>query len=260
MSDKRILTGKENRIVKVRDIVIGDGRPVMISGPCAVESREQIVSTAKALKDVGIDILRGGAFKPRTSPYSFQGLGVEGLKLLREAADSIDVPMVTELMDQEDMQEVLEYTDIIQIGSRNMYNYSLLKAVGKLNKPVLLKRGMSASIKEWVLAAEYIASYGNTDIILCERGIRTFETYTRNTLDLAAVPIMKNETGLPIIVDPSHGTGRKELLHIMSRAALACGADGLMLEAHIDPLEALSDGAQSLSPEEYKTIYDDLFL
>lgn len=259
MSDNRILTGKEKRIVKVRDLSIGDGSKIMIAGPCAVENREQIINTAKALKKIGVNILRGGAFKPRTSPYSFQGLGVEGLKLLREAADIINVPMVTELMDQEHMDEVLKYTDIIQVGSRNMYNYTLLKAIGKLNKPVLLKRGMSATIKEWVMAAEYIASYGNRDIILCERGIRTFETYTRNTLDLAAVPIMKNETGLPMIVDPSHGTGRKELLHIMSKAALACGADGLMLEVHIDPIEALSDSEQSLSPEEYSIIYNDIF-
>lgn len=260
MSDNRILTGNKKRIVKVRDLIIGDGNPIMIAGPCAVESKEQIINTAKALKEIGVDILRGGAYKPRTSPYSFQGLGLEGLKLLREAADTIDVPMVTELMDQEHMEDILKYTDIIQIGSRNMYNYTLLKAVGKLDKPVLLKRGMSATIKEWAMAAEYIASHGNTNIILCERGIRTFENYTRNTLDLAAVPIMKNETGLPIIVDPSHGTGRKELLHIMSKAALACDADGIMLEVHIDPIEALSDSEQSLSPKEYEVIYKDLYL
>ncbi len=252
MKDKRILTG-DQVVVKVGDLNIGGDNPsIMIAGPCAVESREQVIETALALKEVGVDVLRGGVFKPRTSPYTFQGLGLKGLEYLKEAGEKINTPIITELMDEKNLEAVVEYSDIIQIGSRNMYNYSLLKEVGGINKPVLLKRGMSASIKEWVMAAEYIAAYGNRNIILCERGIRTFEVYTRNTLDLAAVPIMKCETGLPIIVDPSHGTGRKELIMPMAKGALACGADGLMVEVHIDPKSALSDGQQSLTPEEYQ--------
>lgn len=252
MKDKRILTG-DQVVVKVGDLNIGGDNPsIMIAGPCAVESREQVIETALALKEVGVDVLRGGVFKPRTSPYTFQGMGLKGLEYLKEAGEKINTPIITELMDEKNLEAVVEYSDIIQIGSRNMYNYSLLKEVGGINKPVLLKRGMSASIKEWVMAAEYIAAYGNKNIILCERGIRTFEVYTRNTLDLAAVPIMKCETGLPIIVDPSHGTGRKELIMPMAKGALACGADGLMVEVHIDPKSALSDGQQSLTPEEYQ--------
>ncbi len=252
MKDKRILTGKQIA-VKVGTLNIGGDNPsIMIAGPCAVESRQQVIDTALALKEVGVDVLRGGVFKPRTSPYTFQGMGLKGLEYLKEAGEKINTPIITELMDEKNLDAVVEYSDIIQIGSRNMYNYSLLKEVGGINKPILLKRGMSASIKEWVMAAEYIAAYGNNNIILCERGIRTFEVYTRNTLDLAAVPIMKSETGLPIIVDPSHGTGRKELIMPMAKGALACGADGLMVEVHIDPTEALSDGQQSLNPKEYK--------
>jgi 3-deoxy-7-phosphoheptulonate synthase len=258
MIDKRILNG-EQVIVKVGKLNIGGNNPpVMIAGPCAVESKEQVMETALALKEVGVDILRGGVFKPRTSPYAFQGLGLKGLEYLKLAGEKIGTPIITELMDGKNLDAIVEYSDVIQIGSRNMYNYSLLKEVGKISKPVLLKRGMSASIKEWVMAAEYIAAYGNKNIILCERGIRTFEVYTRNTLDLAAVPIMKGETGLPIIVDPSHGTGRKELIMPMSKAALACGANGLMVEVHIDPQNALSDGQQSIKPEEYKEIFSEL--
>ncbi|MCT4563940.1 MAG: 3-deoxy-7-phosphoheptulonate synthase [Maledivibacter sp.] len=258
MIDKRILNG-EQVIVKVGKLNIGGNNPpVMIAGPCAVESKEQVMETALALKEVGVDILRGGVFKPRTSPYAFQGLGLKGLEYLKLAGERIGTPIITELMDGKNLDAIVEYSDVIQIGSRNMYNYSLLKEVGKISKPVLLKRGMSASIKEWVMAAEYIAAYGNKNIILCERGIRTFEVYTRNTLDLAAVPIMKGETGLPIIVDPSHGTGRKELIMPMSKAALACGANGLMIEVHIDPQNALSDGQQSIKPEEYKEIFSEL--
>jgi len=252
MKDRKVLTGEEV-VIKVGKLNIGGNNPpVFMAGPCAVESRQQVIETALALKEIGIDILRGGVFKPRTSPYAFQGLGLKGLEYLKEAGEKIGVPIITELMDEKNMEAVAEYSDIIQIGSRNMYNYSLLKEIGGINKPVLLKRGMSASIKEWIMAAEYIAAYGNRNVILCERGIRTFEIYTRNTLDLAAVPIMKNETGLPIIVDPSHGTGRRELILPMAKAALACGADGLMIEAHIDPKNALSDGQQSLTPEEFK--------
>ncbi|WP_432408272.1 3-deoxy-7-phosphoheptulonate synthase [Wukongibacter sp. M2B1] len=258
MKDKKILTG-EQVIVKVGKLNIGgDNSPIFIAGPCAVESREQVMETALALKEVGIDVLRGGVFKPRTSPYTFQGLGLKGLEYLKEAGEKIDTPIITELMDEKNLEATVEYSDIIQIGSRNMYNYSLLKEIGGINKPVLLKRGMSASIKEWVMAAEYIAAYGNKNIILCERGIRTFEVYTRNTLDLAAVPIMKCETGLPVIVDPSHGTGRKELIAPMAKGALACGADGLMIEVHIDPHNALSDGQQSLTPEEFQKMVSDL--
>lgn len=256
--DKRILTG-EKLIVSVGDIKIGGDNPkVMIAGPCSVESRDQILETALSLKKIGVSILRGGVFKPRTSPYDFQGLGIEGLKYLREAGDIAGLPIVTELMNESNLDIVAKYADIIQIGSRNMYNYSLLKVLGSVGKPILLKRGMSATIEEWVMAAEYIAAYGNKNIILCERGIRTFETYTRNTLDLSAVPIMKSETGLPVIVDPSHGTGIKELIKPMSKAALACGADGLIIEVHPNPEAALSDGKQSLTLEEYKKILDEI--
>jgi 3-deoxy-7-phosphoheptulonate synthase len=251
MGNKK-LNKHTSRTVKVGELVFGGERPLVIAGPCAVESREQIIEIAQALKNIGVDVIRGGAYKPRTSPYSFQGLGEEGLKFLREASNLTGIPVVSELMDASDIERICKYVDIIQIGSRNMHNYSLLKAVGQLSKPVLLKRGMSATIKEWIMAAEYIAHYGNDQIILCERGIRTFDTYTRNTLDLAAVPIMKKETGLPVIVDPSHGTGMRELVVPMSMAALAAGADGIMVEVHQNPDEALSDGEQSLNLEEYE--------
>lgn len=257
MKNKKILTGKQI-IVEVGDLKIGgDHPPVFIAGPCSVESREQIMDTAKALKSVGVNILRGGVFKPRTSPYDFQGLEIEGLKYLREAGDSIGVPIVTELMDEKNLDVMLKYTDIIQVGSRNMYNYPLLKTLGSVDKPILLKRGMSATIKEWILAAEYLAAYGNTNIILCERGIRSFDNYTRNMLDLAAVPIMQKETGLPVIVDPSHGTGVKSLITPMSKASLACGAHGLMVEVHPNPKEALSDGPQSFTFDEYKAFFNE---
>ncbi len=252
MNENRILT-REKVIVSVGNLKIGgDHPPIIIAGPCAVESREQILETALALKELGVHILRGGVFKPRTSPYAFQGLGIEGLKLLKEAGDAAGLPVITELMDEKHMDIVNEYVDIIQVGSRNMYNYSLLKDLGTLSKPILLKRGMSATLKEWMMAAEYIAYHGNSNIILCERGIRSFDTYTRNTLDLAAVPIMKKETGLPVIVDPSHGTGLRELVIPMSKAALACGADGILVEVHPKPECALSDGKQSLCLEGYK--------
>ncbi len=256
--DTKIFVG-EHRVVDVSGIKIGNGHPpVIIAGPCAVESEEQIFKTAQAVHKVGAKILRGGVFKPRTSPYVFQGLGKDGLIILKNVADRFNMPIITELMDVEHLDVVYQYTDIIQIGSRNMYNYSLLKALGDVDKPVLLKRGMSATISEWIMAAEYIAAHGNTNVILCERGIRTFDTYTRNTLDLSAVPIMKMETGLPIIVDPSHGTGRRELIKPMSKAALACGADGLMIEVHIDPDSALSDGKQSITPEQFSEIMDEI--
>jgi len=250
----KILTS-EKRIIDLKDMRIGkENLPIFIAGPCAVESEEQIIKTAVALKEIGVDILRGGAFKPRTSPYDFQGLGIEGLKYLKKAGQLTGLPIITELIDLSYLDIVCEHADIIQIGSRNMYNYSLLKAVGKSDKPVLLKRGMSATIREWIMAAEYIASSGNENIIMCERGIRGFSDYTRNTLDLAAVPIVKQKTGLPVIVDPSHGTGKRELIMPMSKAALACGADGLMIEVHCNPDEALSDGAQSLDIDQYRKL------
>ncbi|MDK2918766.1 MAG: 3-deoxy-7-phosphoheptulonate synthase [Candidatus Petromonas sp.] len=258
MENRKILTG-EKIVVKVGKLNIGgDNPPVLIAGPCAVESKKQVIDTALALKEIGVNILRGGAFKPRTSPYSFQGLGLKGLEYLREAGEKAGLPIVTELMDEKNLDAVAEYADIIQIGSRNMYNYPLLKTIGEIDKPILLKRGMSATIKEWIMAAEYIATFGNKKIILCERGIRTFQNYTRNTLDLAAVPIMQKETGLPVVVDPSHGTGIRELILPMSKAALACGANGLMIEVHTDPKCALSDGFQSITPEEYRKVVEDV--
>ncbi|MCD6435156.1 MAG: 3-deoxy-7-phosphoheptulonate synthase [Clostridiales bacterium] len=249
-----ILNGNIKKTVTVKDVIFGGNRPVIIAGPCSVESREQIIELAKKLKLIGVDVLRGGAFKPRTSPYSFQGLGESGLKYLKEASEITGIPIISELMESSDIELVCKYVDIIQIGSRNMHNYSLLKSVGELKKPVLLKRGMSATIKEWILAAEHIAYHGNKDIILCERGIRTFDNYTRNTLDLASVPIMKKETGLPVIVDPSHGTGIRELIKPLSLAAIAVGANGIMVEVHEDPDNALSDGVQSLNIEQYKDL------
>lgn len=243
-----------SRLVKVGDIVIGDGEPVTIAGPCSVESKEQIFETAKFLKEQGCDILRGGAFKPRTSPKSFQGLGVEGLRYLKEAGETYNMPIISELMDTDNLDDFIENVDIIQIGSRNMQNFSLLKELSKLNKPVMLKRGLSATIEEWVGAVEYLAMNGNTNIILCERGIRTFDTHTRNTFDVTAIPIMKKLTGFPIIADPSHATGVKELILPVSLAAMAGGADGIMIEVHPEPDKALSDGQQSLNFNEFDNI------
>lgn len=240
----RLLT--EDRAVKVSSFTFGSNFPIVIAGPCSVESREQIIEIAKAVKKTGAHMLRGGVFKPRTNPYDFQGLGIEGLEFLLEAKAITGLPIVTELMDERFLDIFIDKVDVIQIGSRNMYNYALLRAVGETKKPILLKRGISATIKEWIMAAEHIAKAGNDQIILCERGIRTFETYTRNTLDLTAVPIMKRETGLPVIVDPSHGTGRRDLVEIMSKAAIASGADGLLIEAHTNPEIAVSDKDQTI--------------
>ncbi len=239
---------------KVRDLEIGKDK-IIIAGPCSVESREQIIEIAKKLKRIGVDILRGGVFKPRTSPYDFQGLGIEGLKYLKEASEITGLPIITECMEEKYLDIVAEYSDIVQIGSRNMYNYPLLKAVSKIDNPVMLKRGISATIKEWTMSAEYLAQYGKKNIILCERGVRSSDTYTRNLLDLAAVPIMKKETGLPVFVDPSHGTGIRELILPMSKAAFAAGADGIMIEVHENPDSALSDGFQSLNINQYKEVY-----
>ena len=244
----------KNTVVKVGDLEIGGGKIAIIAGPCAVESEEQLMTIARAVKAQGAHALRGGAFKPRTSPYSFQGLGEEGLKLLQKAKAETGMPIVTEIMDQEQFDMVCEYTDILQIGARNMQNFSLLKQAGKCKKPVLLKRGLSATIEEFLMAAEYIMSQGNPNIILCERGIRTFETYTRNTLDLSAIPAIKELSHLPIIVDPSHASGKWRMVEPLSKAAIAVGADGLIIEVHHQPELALSDGAQSLKPEKFASL------
>ncbi|KUK08746.1 MAG: 3-Deoxy-D-arabino-heptulosonate 7-phosphate (DAHP) synthase [Caldanaerobacter subterraneus] len=248
----------EPTIVKVGDIEIGGKNIVIMAGPCAVESREQLLESAVAVKRAGAHFLRGGAYKPRTSPYSFQGLEEEGLKMLSEARELTGLKIVTEVMDVHSVEKVAEYADVLQIGARNMQNFSLLKAVGRMNKPVLLKRGLAATLEEWLSAAEYILNEGNKDVILCERGIRTFETYTRNTLDLSAVPAIKKLSHLPIIVDPSHGTGRWHLVPSMAKAAVAAGADGLIIEVHPDPKNALSDGPQSLTPDNFESLVKEL--
>jgi len=241
-------------VIHVKGIAIGGGAPVIMAGPCAVESEKQISETAAFLHSLGVRILRGGAFKPRSSPYSFQGLEIEALKMLRRAADRYGMAVITEVLDTETVSDVETYADILQIGTRNMHNYSLLKKIGKCKKPVFLKRGLMSTIDEFILAAEYIYLGGNQQIILCERGIRTFETQTRNTLDISAVPILKKETILPVIVDISHSTGRKDIVVPMAKAALAAGADGIMVESHINPLLALSDAHQQLNPEEMKQL------
>lgn len=230
--------------------------PVVIAGPCAVESREQLLATAQGVKAAGAQILRGGAFKPRTSPYQFQGLGIEGLEMLAEARELTGLPVITEVMEPDMVETVAQYADILQIGSRNMQNFSLLFAAGcnSLHRPVMLKRGFAATIDEWLSAAEYIVAAGNPDVILCERGIRSFDPHTRNLLDLACIPLLRELTHLPVIVDPSHGTGRRELVPTMSRAGIAAGADGLILEVHPDPNSALCDGRQSITPEQLRSI------
>lgn len=233
-------------VININGLKIGGNNLQVIAGPCAVESREQLLEAASIVKDKGATILRGGAFKPRTSPYAFQGLDEEGLKILAEARDKTGMPIATEVVDPRHVDLVSEYADILQIGARNMQNFLLLKEIGKTKKPVILKRGSSATIEEWLMAAEYILSEGNYSVILCERGIRTFETFTRNTLDLSAVPIVKHLSHLPIIVDPSHGTGKNYLVAPMAKAAIAAGADGLMIEVHPRPSEAMCDGPQSL--------------
>ena len=239
--------GQARTVITIGDVNIGHGHLVLISGSCSVESEEQIFATAEKVSTLGVKILRGGAFKPRTSPYDFQGLGLKGLQLMRAAADKYNLLTVSEVMDTEDMVMVGEYVDILQIGSRNMHNFSLLKKAGQQRKPVLLKRGFAATYQELLLAAEYILSEGNPNVILCERGIRSFETHTRNTLDLAAVPVLQQLSHLPVIVDPSHGTGQRELVGPMSLAAVAAGCDGLMIEAHPTPDDALSDAKQTIS-------------
>lgn len=254
--DIRHIAKENNRSisVKIKDITIGAGDFVIIAGPCSVESSEMIISTAKHVKSKGAAMLRGGAFKPRTSPYSFQGLKEQGLDMLKAASKEAEIPVVSEVMDPRDVEIIYNYVDMFQIGSRNMQNFSLLKEVGKTDKPILLKRGMAATIEDFVQAAEYIAAEGNDKIVLCERGIRTFENITRNTLDLAAVPILKKLCKLPVIVDPSHGTGIRDLVLPMSLAALAVGADGIMVEVHPEPACALSDAEQSLDFKEFEAL------
>lgn len=241
----------EDTIININDNKIGNKHLGIIAGPCAVESEEQIVDIGRKVKKSGANFLRGGAFKPRTSPYSFQGLELDGLKLMEIAKKETDLPIISELMSISYLDEFMDIVDVIQIGARNMQNYDLLKQVGKTNKPIVLKRGLSSTIEEWLLSAEHIMAGGNENIILCERGIRTFETYTRNTLDLSAIPVVKKHSHLPIIVDPSHGTGSSEYVESMSKAAVVAGCDGLMIEVHNNPQKALSDGQQSITPEQF---------
>jgi len=242
----------EDSIINLKNgLKVGGDQFVMMAGPCSVESEDQLRTIARELKKSGVKILRGGAYKPRTSPYAFQGLEVEGLKILRKVADEFDMLVVTELMSPDVLDEFETYVDIIQIGARNMQNFSLLKALGKSTKPILLKRGMAATIQEWLMSAEYIMAYGNDDVILCERGIRTYETYTRNTLDISSVLAVKELSHLPVIIDPSHAAGRWNMIESLSLASLAVGAHGLIVEVHHDPEHAMSDGAQSLKPKKY---------
>ncbi len=247
-----------NTVVEAGGARIGGDRLAVIAGPCSVESRDQIVGIAKAVKQSGAAVLRGGAFKPRTSPYAFQGLKYEGLELLKEARAETGLPIVSELMSPYDIDRFVEDVDIIQVGARNMQNFDLLRQLGKINKPVLLKRGLSATIEEWLMSAEYILSGGNQNVILCERGIRTFETYTRNTVDLGAIPAVKRLSHLPVIVDPSHATGKRWMVPPVARAAIAVGADGLMIEVHNDPQHALCDGQQSITPDSFDEVMQDV--
>jgi 3-deoxy-7-phosphoheptulonate synthase len=245
-------------VVKIGDVAIGGEQVVVMAGPCSVESREQIDLVASQVALAGARVIRGGAFKPRSSPYSFQGLGGEGLKMLREAADRNGLLVISEVMDQTQIPLVAEYSDIIQVGARNMQNFNMLRELGKQRKPVLLKRGIAATIEELLLSAEYIMAGGNYEVILCERGIRTFETYTRNTMDISAIPVVKKLSHLPMVADPSHGTGRRDKVAPMARASVAAGADGLLIEVHPDPDRALSDGAQSLRPEQFEELMREL--
>ncbi len=250
--------GQEQAKININGKIIGGESVIVMAGPCSVESEEQLMEIAHIVKDAGAHILRGGAFKPRTLPYSFQGLGEEGLKILAKARGETGMPIITEVMAPEDVELVESYTDILQIGARNMQNFPLLRRVGLAEKPVMLKRGMSATIEEWLGCAEYILNEGNSDVILCERGIRTYETITRNTLDLSAVPIIKQISHLPVIVDPSHGTGVRSLVKPMAKASIAAGADGIMVEVHPHPEKALSDGDQSLHPAEFQCLMREL--
>ena len=248
----------DNTIIDIKGAMIGGKKIVVMAGPCSVENKMMIIRVAEEVRKAGASFIRGGAFKPRTSPYAFQGLGEEGLQYLAEAREKTGLPVVTELMDPRDLEAMVKYADVIQIGARNMQNFRLLLEVGSVKKPVLLKRGLSSTIKEWLMSAEYIMSRGNHDVILCERGIRTFETATRNTLDLSAVPVLKRLTHLPVVVDPSHGVGKRDLVAPMAKAAVAAGADGLMIEVHTNPEEAMSDGEQSLRPGDFGALMAEL--
>jgi len=249
---------RANSIVRVKNVAIGGGDAVVMAGPCSVESREQVVSTALAIKQSGALVLRGGAYKPRTSPYDFQGLGIEGLRLLREAGEIADLPVITEVMSEEDVEIICDYADMLQIGARNMQNFALLRKVARTNKPVLLKRGASATIKEWLAAAEYLLHGGNERVVLCERGIKSFDTALRNTLDLASVALVKEMTHLPVIVDPSHATGKRSLISATAKAAIAVGADGVIVEVHPQPELALSDSAQQLTFQGFAELMENL--
>lgn len=242
----------DDTVIKINDVEIGSNEVIVIAGPCSVENEDQIMKIAEIVKKSGSKILRGGAFKPRTSPYSFQGLGEKGLILLRKAADEFGLLVVTEVLENSMIDLIAKYTDIFQVGARNMQNYSLLKELGSVNKPVMLKRGLSATVEDWLMSAEYILSNGNKNVFLCERGIRTFETYTRNTFDISAIPVVHKRSHLPIIADPSHATGLRDKVIPMARAAVAAGADGLMVEVHHDPEKALSDGPQALLPHQFE--------
>ncbi len=249
---------KEDTVINIRGVKIGGKKIPVIAGPCAIENRTVLLNIAEKVKAAGASFIRGGAYKPRTSPYSFQGLGEEGLKILAESREITGMSVVTELMDTRDLDVMLKYTDVIQIGARNMQNFKLLLEVGSAKTPVLLKRGLCATISELLMSAEYIMSRGNHNVILCERGIRTFETMTRNTLDLSAVPVLKQLTHLPVVIDPSHGVGKRDLVPSMTKAAVAVGADGLLIEVHSNPEEALSDGEQSLRPDDFKRLMEQL--
>jgi 3-deoxy-7-phosphoheptulonate synthase len=248
----------EDTTITIGDVRIGGDEVIIMAGPCSAESEAQVMTTAAAVKRGGAKVLRGGAFKPRSSPYSFQGLGEEGLRLLRAGADQHDLKLVSEVMDIGQIDVVGRYADILQVGARNMQNFTLLRELGRVRKPVMLKRGISATIEEWLLSAEYVLAGGNMEVMLCERGIRTFESYTRNTLDISAIPVVKKLSHLPVFVDPSHGTGKRDKVAPMARAAVAAGADGLLIEVHSDPDKALSDGAQSLFPSQFDRLMAEL--
>ncbi|CAN5248478.1 3-deoxy-7-phosphoheptulonate synthase [soil metagenome] len=252
------IEAKTQTIVRVKNVKIGGNEAIVIAGPCSVESREQVVSTALAIKDSGAVMLRGGAYKPRTSPYDFQGLGVEGLQLLREAGEISGLPIVTEVMSEEDTEIICEYADMLQVGARNMQNFALLRKLARTNKPILLKRGASATVKEWLSAAEYLLHGGNENVVLCERGIKTFDNSLRNTLDLASVALIKEMTHLPVIVDPSHATGKRSLISATAKAAIAVGADGVIIEVHPQPEVALSDSAQQLTFQGFSDLMENL--
>jgi len=249
---------REKTVITVRGVAIGGDQVVVMAGPCTIENEHQVFETARRVARAGARVLRGGAYKPRSSPYAFQGMGVDGLKILRAAADELDMATVSEVMEISQIEGMLPYVDILQVGARNMQNFNLLSALGQIRKPILLKRGMSATIQEWLLASEYIMSGGNYDVILCERGIRTFETYTRNTLDISAIPVIDKLSHLPIIADPSHAVGRRDKVMPLARAIIAAGADGLLIEVHHDPEKAVCDGPQSLYPDQFTRLMDEL--